>query len=204
MAKEKTVHDADKEIDLTQPRTGKPSVEAAENAARKLLLALGADLNDPVLSKTPERMAKSYAELLTPIDFDMTTFPNDQGYDEMIIAKDVQFHSLCEHHLLPFIGVAYVAYIPRDRILGISKLARVVEKFARGLQVQERLTVQIANFIQEELDPKGVGVVLSAEHTCMSLRGVKACGTQTVTSSLKGLIRDSDRTRAEFFSLINE
>lgn len=193
-----------REIDLTQPRTGKPSVEAAENAARKLLLALGADLNDPVLSKTPERMAKSYAELLTPIDFDMTTFPNDQGYDEMIIAKDVQFHSLCEHHLLPFIGVAYVAYIPRDRILGISKLARVVEKFARGLQVQERLTVQIANFIQEELDPKGVGVVLSAEHTCMSLRGVKACGTQTVTSSLKGLIRDSDRTRAEFFSLINE
>jgi len=178
-------------------------IDGAIDGAHKLLECLGIDLSDEILAQTPERMALNLAEFLNPLPFDMTTFPNDEGYDELVIVKDIPFHSLCEHHVLPFVGVAHVAYIPGERILGLSKLARVVEKFARGLQVQERLTAQIANFIEEQLQPKGVGVVLSAEHSCMTLRDTKSTGSATVTSSLKGLLRDSDRSRAEFFSLIN-
>src|SRR5215218_8449906 len=164
-------------------------------------LALADDLDDESRQDTPRRMAAMYAELLTPADFHATTFPNDGGYDELVVARDIPFHSLCEHHLLPFVGVAHVGYIPGERIIGLSKLARVVELFARRLQVQERLTTQIANWLEEELAPRGVGVVLEAEHMCMSLRGVQKVGANTVTSALHGLVRDDARTRQEFLAL---
>jgi GTP cyclohydrolase I len=139
--------------------------------------------------------------MLTPEPFDVTTFPNDEGYDELVLARDISFHSLCEHHLLPFHGVAHVGYVPGGRIVGLSKLARVVGHFARDLQVQERLTTQIARWLQTNLAPKGVGVVLEAEHLCMSLRGVHATGARTVTSSVHGVLRDDARSRQEFFAL---
>ena len=173
---------------------------AAERAVAGLLLALG-QAPDEHTADTPRRVAAAYAELLTPRPFNPTTFANDEGYDELVLARDIPFHSLCQHHMLPFKGVAHVGYLPGDRILGLSKLARVVELFARGLQVQERLTKQVADWLQEHLSPKGVGVVLEAEHLCMSLRGVQADGSRTVTSALHGLLRDDHRSRAEFFAL---
>jgi GTP cyclohydrolase IA len=176
-------------------------VEAARRAARDLLGALGADVTEEGLRDTPRRMAEAYAEMLTPHPFRATTFPNDEGYDELVVARSIPFHSLCMHHLLPFHGVAHVGYLPGERILGLSKFARVVELFARDLQVQERLTVQIAAWLQEHLAPKGVGVVLEAEHLCMSLRGVQKFGARTVTSALHGLVRDDSRTRQEFLAL---
>ena len=139
-------------------------LEAAERAAADLIQALGADTESESLEGTPRRIAAMYAELLSPVPFDATTFPNDGGYDELVVAREIQFHSLCEHHLLPFTGVAHVAYLPGERILGLSKLARVVDYFARSLQVQERLTTQVAGWLQRELEPKGVGVVIEAEH----------------------------------------
>jgi GTP cyclohydrolase I len=174
---------------------------ALERAARDLLAALGADLTAEGLRDTPRRMADAYAELLTPEPFNLTTFPNDEGYDELVVVRDIPFQSLCMHHVLPFHGVAHVAYLPAERILGLSKLARVVELFARDLQLQERLTTQIAGWLQSRLVPKGVGVVLEAEHLCMSLRGVQKTGATTVTSALHGLVRDDPRTREEFLSL---
>ena len=140
-------------------------------------------------------MVDVYAELLTPSSFNPTTFPNDGDYDELVVARGIPFHSLCEHHLLPFIGVAHVGYLPGERIVGLSKLVRVVELYARSLQVQERLTTQIASWLERELDPKGVGVVIEAEHMCMSLRGVQKPGATTITSALRGLVRDDPRTR---------
>jgi GTP cyclohydrolase IA len=172
-----------------------------ERAARDLLGALGADVGADGLRETPRRMADAYTELLTPAPFNLTTFPNEEGYDELVVVRDIPFHSLCMHHLLPFHGVAHVAYLPAERILGLSKLARVVDLFARDLQLQERLTVQIAGWLQQQLRPKGVGVVLEAEHFCMSLRGVQKPGAKTVTSALHGLVRDDPRTREEFLSL---
>jgi GTP cyclohydrolase I len=173
----------------------------AERAVRDLLVALGQDPSSAHLLDTPRRVAAAYTELLTPRDFALTTFPNDEGYDELVIARDIPVHSLCQHHLLPFTGVAHVGYLPGERILGLSKLARVVEMFARGLQVQERLTKQVADWLEEQLQPKGVGVVIEAEHLCMSLRGVQARGCRTVTSALHGLLRHDPRSRAEFFAL---
>jgi GTP cyclohydrolase I len=180
-----------------------PTIDAAaaEAASAELHVALGRDPDDEHLSDTPRRVAAAYAELLTPRSFNLTTFPNDEGYDELVLAKDIPIHSLCQHHLLPFHGVAHIGYLPGDRILGLSKLARVVELFARDLQVQERLTKQIADWLQDHLAPKGVGVVLEAEHLCMSLRGVHARGARTVTSAVHGLLREDPRSRAEFFSL---
>lgn len=174
---------------------------AAERAARGLLIALGADLDNAGLLETPRRMAAAYAELLTPEPFNLTSFPNEEGYDELVLVRDIPVQSLCMHHLLPFHGVAHVAYLPAERILGLSKLARVVEHFARDLQLQERLTTQVADCLQAQLEPKGVGVVLEAEHLCMSLRGVQKSGARTVTSALHGLVRDDPRTREEFLSL---
>jgi GTP cyclohydrolase IA len=174
---------------------------AAERAAADLLTALGADLRDDGLRDTPRRMVDAYVELLTPRPFRPTTFDNDEGYDELVVARSIPFHSLCMHHLLPFHGVAHVGYLPDDRIIGLSKLARVVELFARRLQVQERLTRQIADWLQDQLSPKGVGVVLEAEHLCMALRGVQKLGTTTTTSALHGLVRDDSRTRQEFLAL---
>ena len=176
-------------------------VDAAVAAVRALLVALGQDPDSEHLRETPQRVALAYEEFLTPEPFVPTTFPNDEGYDELVLVRDIPFHSLCEHHLLPFSGVAHVGYLPAARILGLSKLARVVEHFARGLQVQERLTKQIGDWLDARLAPKGVGVVLEADHLCMSLRGVEAVGSRTITSSLHGLVRDDGRTRAEFLDL---
>jgi GTP cyclohydrolase I len=175
--------------------------DAVEQAAAELLRALGADVDSEDLQETPRRVAAAYTELLTPQPFRATTFPNDDGYDELIVARSIPFHSLCMHHLLPFQGVAHVGYLPGARIIGLSKLGRVVEYFSRDLQIQERLTTQIAAWLQQELEPKGVGVVLEAEHLCMSLRGVQKLGAKTVTSALRGLVRDDARTRQEFLAL---
>jgi GTP cyclohydrolase I len=174
---------------------------AAEEAAAAFLTALGIDLDSDSLAGTPGRMARAYAELLTPRDFQLTTFDNDEGYDELVLARSIPIRSVCEHHLLPFVGVAHVGYLPGDRILGLSKLARVVELFAHGPQVQERLTKQVADWLYTHLRPKGVGVVIEAEHLCMTLRGVQAAGARTVTSSLLGTLRDDARSRAEFLAV---
>lgn len=197
-----TVVDADHAPDLRLIE-GAAGVDlvAAERAVADLLAALGQDPHDEHTRDTPARVAAAYAEMLTPRPFNVTTFPNDEGHDELVLARDIPFHSLCQHHLLPFKGVAHVGYLPGDRIVGLSKLARVVELFARGLQVQERLTQQVAEWLQEHLQPKGVGVVLEAEHLCMTLRGVQAAGSRTVTSSLLGRLRSDQRSRAEFFAL---
>ncbi|HWC11410.1 MAG TPA: GTP cyclohydrolase I FolE [Acidimicrobiales bacterium] len=176
-------------------------LDAAEQAVSDLLAALGQDPTAEHTKETPRRVAAAYAELLTPREFTLTTFANEESYDELVLARDIPFHSLCEHHMLPFKGLAHVGYLPGERILGLSKLARVVELFARGLQVQERLTKQVADWLQEALDPKGVGVVLEAEHLCMSLRGVQASGSLTVTSALHGALREDARSRSEFFAL---
>ena len=184
------------------PEPGDPiDLPAAERAARDLLTALGCDLEAESVRDTPRRMAGALAELLTPRPFHATTFPNDEGYDELVVARDIPFHSLCEHHLLPFHGVAHVGYLPGARIVGLSKLGRVVDLYARRLQVQERLTTQVARWLCATLEPRGVGVVIEAEHLCMSLRGVQKPGAWTVTSALHGHLRDDLRTREEFLSL---
>ena len=169
-------------------------------AATDLLTALGRDIDSPHLADTPRRFADALIEMLTPRPFSPTTFPNDDGYDELVVVADIPFHSLCEHHLLPFRGVAHVGYVPGDRLIGLSKLARIVEQYTRDLQVQERLTRRIADWLVEVLDPRGVGVVVEAEHSCMSLRGVQVEGTRTVTSTLVGVVREDERTRGEFLT----
>jgi GTP cyclohydrolase IA len=174
----------------------------AERAVADLLVALGQDPSSPHLADTPRRVAAAFVELLTPEPFDLTTFPNDEGYDELVIVRDIPFHSLCQHHLLPFEGVAHVGYLPGHRVVGLSKLARTVDFFARGLQTQERLTSQIAGALQEHLDPKGVGVILQAQHLCMTVRGVGAAGSTTLTSAVHGLLRSDPRSRSELFSLV--
>ncbi|MFL6140654.1 MAG: GTP cyclohydrolase I FolE [Labedaea sp.] len=176
-------------------------IAAAETAARDFLGALGISLDSESLAGTPGRMARAYAELFSPRPFNLTTFPNDEGYDELVLARGIPVRSVCEHHLLPFVGVAHVGYLPGERILGLSKLARVVEHFACRPQVQERLTKQVADWLADQLQPKGVGVVLAAEHSCMTLRGVQAAGSSTVTSTLLGSLREDARSRAEFFAL---
>ncbi|SOC50843.1 GTP cyclohydrolase I [Blastococcus aggregatus] len=176
-------------------------LDGAEQAVTGLLRALGKDPAEPHLADTPRRVAAAFAEMLTPPSFDLTTFPNDEGYDELVMATAIPVQSLCEHHLLPFTGTAAIGYLPGDRILGLSKLARVLDLFARDLQVQERLTQQVADWLQENLAPRGVGVVLRAEHLCMSLRGVRARGARTTTSALHGVLREDARSRQEFFAL---
>ncbi|MGA5299570.1 GTP cyclohydrolase I FolE [Nucisporomicrobium flavum] len=185
---------------ITPRDTGRNPV-TAERAAADFLTALGLDLSRPGLAETPGRMARAYAELLTSRPFDLTTFDNDEKYDELVLARSIPVRSVCEHHLLPFIGVAHVGYLPDDRILGLSKLARVVEFFAHRPQVQERLTKQVADWLDEHLRPRGVGVVIEADHLCMSLRGVQATGARTVTSTLLGTLRDDARSRGEFFAV---
>jgi GTP cyclohydrolase IA len=176
-------------------------LEGATQAVRDLLVALGRDPDDVHLRETPRRVAKAFQEQLTAAAFDPTCFPNDEGYDELVMVREIPFHSMCEHHLLPFVGRAHVAYLPREHILGLSKLARVVEHFSRDLQVQERMTEQVADWLEQHLAPRGVGVVLEAEHMCMRLRGVRIPGTMTVTSALRGSVRDDPRTRTEFLDL---
>jgi len=179
-------------------------LDAAEEAARVFLRTLGVDCDTPGTVLSPRRMAAAYAEMFTPREFEMTTFDNDEHYDEMVVVANIPVRSVCEHHLLPFTGIAHVGYLPADRILGLSKFARVVEMFAKRPQVQERLTKQVTDWLDQQLAPKGVGVVVEAAHSCMSLRGANVDGTVTRTSSLTGAIRDLPATRAEFFAAINE
>jgi len=188
-------------LHVVKPSSGGDLV-AAEQAAAAFLIALGVDLDTESLAATPARMARAYAEMFSPRPFDLTTFPNDAGYDELIIARSIPVQSVCEHHLLPFVGVAHVGYLPGERILGLSKLARVVELFARRPQVQERLTQQVADWLQDQIAPRGLGVVIEAEHQCMTVRGVRASGVNTVTSAVHGQLRHDAASRAEFFTLI--
>ena len=176
-------------------------LDAATQAVTDLLDALGLDRREAGLADTPRRVADMFAELLTPEPFRPTTFPNDADYDELVLVSDIRFTSLCEHHLLPFRGVAHVGYLPGDRIVGLSKLARLVRAVARRPQVQERMTAQIADWLRDHLAPRGVGVVVEAEHLCMSIPGVQADGATTVTSTLYGLLRDRPAARQEFLQL---
>jgi len=177
------------------------NLAAAEKAATDLLSALGLPIDTDEMAETPRRMAHAYAEMLAVPSFDFTTFANTEGYDELVLVENIPVRSLCEHHMLPFFGVAHVGYLPGERILGLSKFARVVDFFAQRPQTQERLTKQIAEHLQQQLDPRGVGVVIEAEHTCMSLRGVRAVGARTVTSTLFGSLREDAAARAEFLTL---
>jgi GTP cyclohydrolase IA len=176
-------------------------LSTAERAARAFLNALGVPTDTGSTADTPRRMATAYAELLNPRSFELTTFPNDEGYDELVLARDIPVRSVCEHHMLPIVGVAHVGYLPGERILGLSKLARVVELFAHRPQVQERLTTQVAGWLRTHLQPRGVGVVIEAEHLCMTLRGVRSDGAVTITSTLLGTLREDARSRAEFLAL---
>ena len=190
------------EAPLLDPPSPGVNGARAERAVADLLDALGVDRHTEALRDTPRRVAAAFAELLQPVPFRATTFPNDGGYDELVIVSDIAFSSLCEHHLLPFAGVAHIGYLPGDRIVGLSKLPRLVEHRARRLQVQERLTTEIADALEGTLHPRGVGVVVQATHACMSLRGVRQPGASTTTSALRGRLRDDPRTRQEFLGLI--
>jgi len=174
---------------------------AAESAAGQLLAALGMDLTDENLMETPRRMAHALIEMTSGHDFELTTFPNEEEYDELVLVRDIPVQSVCEHHILPFVGVAHIGYLPSNRILGLSKFARMVELHARRPQTQERLTKRIADHLRNELNPKGVGVVIEAEHTCMSLREARSPGARTITSAMFGDLRDDPRSRSEFLAL---
>lgn len=177
-----------------------------ERAVREILLAVGEDPDREGLLKTPNRVARSYAELMAGLRTDpkvhLRTVFHEQ-YDEVVLLRDIEFHSLCEHHLLPFTGKAHVAYLPEGKVVGLSKLARLVEGFARRPQVQERLTTQIADAIMDELSPKGAACVIEATHTCMTIRGARKPGSVMVTSALRGMFRKNPATRAEVLSLIH-
>jgi GTP cyclohydrolase I len=194
------------------PRQGKarafhyPSTEEAEAAVRTLIRWAGDDPDREGLTETPARVVRSYRELFAgyevdPREYLERTFEEVGGYDELVVLRDIRFVSFCEHHMLPVIGRAHVGYLPTDRVVGISKLARVVRGFARRLQIQEKMTADIASAIEEVLKPKGVGVVIEAEHSCMTLRGVNSPGSSLTTSSLRGIVRDDPRTREEFLRL---
>jgi GTP cyclohydrolase I len=184
-----------------------PSQEDAEAAVRTLIEWAGDDPDREGLAETPGRVARSYRELFAGYDNDPRaylerTFEEVGGYDELVLLRDIPLVSFCEHHMLPFLGRAHVGYLPNDRVVGISKLARVVSGFARRLQIQEKLTAEIAAAIEEVLRPKGVGVVIVSEHSCMTMRGVNTPGSRLTTSTLLGQVRDDPRTRQEFFDLV--
>jgi GTP cyclohydrolase I len=179
----------------------------AEQAAELFLKALGIDpdaVDAPDLARTPRRFAEAYAELLAPQPFDFTTFANTEGYDELVLIRDIPVRSMCEHHLLPFTGIAHVAYLPDESVVGLSKIPRMVDHYARRPQTQERLTVQIADALAARLQPRGIGVVIEATHSCMTLRGARAVGSVTTTSALRGTLREDPRSRAEFFALTSD
>jgi GTP cyclohydrolase IA len=188
-------------IEGVGPHAGNGKVEAA---VRQILAEIGEDPKRQGLVGTPERVHRMYTELTAGYHVDPDRLINDAifdvAYSEMVVVKDIPFYSLCEHHLLPFFGTAAVAYIPRGRVIGLSKIPRVVEMYARRLQVQERLTQQVAELLQERLEPQGVGVVIEATHLCAVMRGVRKPGTVMTTSAVLGLFRTRDRTRAEFFA----
>jgi len=176
-----------------------------QDAVRQMLAAIGEDPDRPGLKETPQRVARMYQELFSGLHDDPRRHFEavfEERYDEMVVVRDISFHSMCEHHLLPFMGKAHVAYLPDGRVIGISKLARVVDCFARRPQVQERLTGQVADMIMDQLDPKGVAVVMEAQHTCMIIRGVKKPGSSMITSALRGTCRTNPATRGEVMSLL--
>ena len=176
------------------------------NAVKEILLAIGEDVGREGLKATPTRVADMYCELLSGMREDPKEHLHSvftENYDEIVLLRDIPFYSICEHHLMPFIGSAHVAYLPCGAVLGVSKLARIVDCFARRLQVQERLTDQIADFIMASLKPKGVAVVIEASHSCMTIRGIKKPGSVMVTSSLRGIFRKDPRSRNEVMSLIH-
>lgn len=188
--------------------THKPTREQAEAAVRTLIEWAGDNPDREGLLDTPKRVVKSYEEFFAgyaedPLELLNTTFEETDGYDEMIVLRDIRVESYCEHHILPIIGRAHIAYLPEKRVIGISKLARVIDAFAKRLQIQEKLTAQIANTINEALKPKGIGVVIEATHQCMSTRGVHKPGVTMQTSHMIGRFRVDERTRQEFFSLIS-
>jgi GTP cyclohydrolase IA len=177
-----------------------------EKAVREILLAVGEDPDRNGLVETPARVARMYAEMFAGLHSDPGRHLKrvfEETYDELVLVRDISFNSMCEHHLLPFIGVAHVGYLPKGKVVGLSKLARVVDEISRRPQVQERMTHQIANLIIEELDAKGVVVVIEAEHTCMSIRGIRKPGALTITSAVRGICKSNEKTRAEVLSLIN-
>ena len=201
------------EIDVTEPRRdtlGAPSEvdqEAIKSAIRIILAAVGEDPDRPGLEETPRRVAQMYAEMFTGMRVDparhlRVTFP--ESYDEMVLVRDIPFNSMCEHHLLPFSGVAHVAYIPNGRVTGLSKLARVVDEVARRPQVQERMTQTVADLVDRELESTGTAVVVEAEHSCMSIRGIRKPGSLTVTSALRGIFKTNQSSRAEVMALIHK
>jgi len=192
-----------------RPATRKPSRKAAESAVETLLLWAGEDPQREGLVDTPKRVAKAYEDWFSgyrenPVQFLKRTFEEVEGYDEMIILREITFESHCEHHMAPIIGHAHVGYLPRNKVVGISKLARVVESFARRFQVQEKMTAQIAHCIDDVLNPKGVGVVIEASHQCMTTRGIHKSGVSMVTSQMLGAFRKDARTRAEFLQMIGK
>jgi GTP cyclohydrolase I len=172
----------------------------------EMMKVLGLNLRDPNMKDTPRRVAKMYLEIFGGLENGnepkITTFPNDEHYSNMVMVKDITFFSVCSHHLIPFFGRAHVAYIPEDRIIGLSKLARIVEFYARRPQLQERLTEQIIHFVSEKIHPKGSMVVVEARHLCMEMRGVRKPGTFTVTSAVRGLFKADDKVREEFLKLL--
>ena len=186
----------------------KPSEKEVHEAVRKLLLWAGDDPEREGLVGTPDRVARAYKEFFAGYEQDpeeilRTTFEEVEGYDEMVLVKDIGVESHCEHHMVPIIGRAHIAYIPNNRVVGISKLARVVDIFAKRLQIQEKMTAQIANAIENVLQPKGIAVVIDASHQCMTTRGVNKPESSTVTSAMRGVFNDNPRTRNEFLSFIN-
>jgi GTP cyclohydrolase IA len=185
----------------------KPTVQEAEDAVRTLLRFAGEDPSREGLLDTPKRVIKSYGELFAgyatdPKEILSTTFEEVGGYDEMIVLRDIEFTSHCEHHMLPFTGCAHIAYIPTDKVVGLSKLARLVDVYAKRLQIQEKMTAEIAQSLNDVLKPKGVAVVINATHMCMTMRGVRKPGSLMQTSHLTGLFKSDPRTRQEFFSLL--
>jgi GTP cyclohydrolase I len=190
------------------PSLDKPSREEAEDAVRTLLLWAGEDTRREGLIDTPKRVARAYEDWFigyqqNPVEYLERTFEEVCGYDEMIVLRDISFESHCEHHMAPIIGSAHIGYLPSNKVVGISKLARVVDAFARRFQVQEKMTAQIANCIQNVLQPKGVGVVIEAKHQCMTTRGVHKSDVSMVTSQMGGSFRKDARTRAEFLRMID-
>ena len=178
-----------------------------EAAVREILIAIGEDPDREGLVETPSRVARMYEEIFGGLEDDPTRHLKlfDESSEEMVVVRDIPLYSMCEHHLIPFLGKAHIAYIPSDgRVIGLSKLARIVDCFARRPQLQERLTSQVADFLYEKLQPMGVAVVIEAEHLCMTMRGARASGAKTMTSALRGTMRSNAKTRAEAMSLLTE
>jgi GTP cyclohydrolase I len=193
-------------LELSHVASGTFDLHRLQAAVREMLLAIGEDPEREGLRDTPRRIAEAYAEVFGGLEIDAADLLNvgfEEGHDEMVVLRDIPFFSMCEHHFLPFLGAAHVAYVPRGRVVGISKIARLVDAIARRPQLQERLTSQIADTLVDALEPDGVGVAVEAEHLCMTMRGIKKPGSRMVTSAMRGTFQSQDETRAEFLALVH-